>query len=135
MPRDFAERQRAGQAGGGGVDDAVEMGIVEIEAVDQHAVGERRVAHRQANVAADHAAGSLAAQRRGAGDRDVGEVVGIGREAAAQRIEDQELGAMQHRRRNIFERQVGGKLGQRSRRLRRRRRRMSYPACCNLTSV
>src|ERR1700676_5786336 len=63
----FTEGQRAGEARRSRVDDAGQMGIVEVEAVDQHAVRKRRVAYRQTDATADDAAGTRAAESCDAG--------------------------------------------------------------------
>ena len=82
-------RATARQARRGGVHDAFEVRIVEIEAMDQ---GCRWRAPRRAPAgalaAAHHRAGTLAAQRGHAGDGLVGEWIGVGGEADAQAIED-----------------------------------------------
>ena len=55
-------RQHRRPHAGGGVDDAARVGVVEVEAVHQDAVDERRVARRQARGQADHGHVALAAE-------------------------------------------------------------------------
>jgi len=88
------------------------MGIVEIQAVDQHAIDERGVADRQAVGAADNAAPADPAERGGAGQGGVREAVGVRGNAAAKRIENQELGPLQDGGRDVLEGEPAGELAQ-----------------------
>ena len=88
------------------------MGIVEIQAVDQHAIDERGIADRQAVGAADNAAAADPAERGGAGQGGVREAVGVRGNAAAKRIENQELGPLQDGGRDVLEGEPAGELAQ-----------------------
>jgi hypothetical protein len=94
------------------VDNAGQVGIVEIQAVDQHAVDERGVADRQAVGAADDAAPANPAERGGAGQGGVREAVGVRGNSAAKRIENQELGPLQDGGRDVLEGEPAGELAQ-----------------------
>ena len=103
----FTETQRAGKTSRGRVNDAVEMGIVEVETMDQHAIGEGRVPNRQADIAADHTASSLSAKGRSPRNSDIGETIGVGSQSTPQRIENQQLASMEYGLRNMVVGQVG----------------------------
>ncbi len=91
----LTERQRARQAGGRRVNDADKMGIVEIEPVNQNAIRQGRVAHGKTLRTADDAARAGTSQRLNAGHRFRRELLDARRQRDAQRVEDQELGALQ----------------------------------------
>ena len=88
------------------MDDAAGVGVVEVEAVHQDAVEQRRVARRQPQRQADDRHVARPAE---AGDRRrrlVGEVVAAGGQRDAGRIEDQVLGALAHLGRDGGRREV-----------------------------
>ena len=91
----LTERQRARQAGSRRVNDADKMGIVEIEPVNQNAIRQGRVAHGKTLRTADDAARAGTSQCLNAGHRFRRELLDARRQRDAQRVEDQELGALQ----------------------------------------
>ena len=103
------------------MNDAVQVRVVEVQAVDQHAIGERSVPYGQPDIASDDAAAFGARRRadRGLAERldtchgRICEIVGIGGKTATQGVEDQQLGACQHRFGQLRELQSGGKIRER----------------------
>ena len=113
QPELLGQGEGAGQARRGRVDDAGEMGVVEIEAVDQDAVGQRRIAHGEALRAADHRALPWATEGGDAGERALRVRIGVRGQPNAKRVEDEELGVVEHRARDVGEgqgRREGGEL-------------------------
>ena len=107
-----AERARAARAGlpagrehhrqraRGGVHDARRVRVVVIEAVDQDAVQQRRVAQRPAFAHADQHVFAAAGERADAGGAALGELEAGRGEGDAERIQDAAPGGVQHLRRH-----------------------------------
>ena len=95
-----ADGEHRRQHAGGCVDDTAAMGVVEIEAVNQNAVDQRRIAQRQPRRHADD--GEIAGARKAGNGchRPVREVIAGRGERDADRIENQVLGACGHRGRD-----------------------------------
>ena len=87
-----------------GVDHAADVGVVVVEAVDQEAVHLRGIAQRQPRRHPDDGIGPVAGKPVDGGQRLVAEIVTRGREADAHRIEDVQLGALDHRVGHVVER-------------------------------
>src|SRR4051812_23073520 len=103
--------------------DACQMRVVEVEAVDQDAVRERRVAQWQPLAPTDQAGFARAAERRETGDGRVRKRIGVRGKAAPEGVENEELGPLAHALRGGVERQFGRKGGKLPRGLRAPRRR------------
>ena len=95
------------------MDDAAGVRVVEVEAVHQDAVEQRRVPRRQAQRQADH--GHLARPAQAGNGRRglVGEIVAAGGKRDAGGIEHQVLGALAHLAGDRGRRQVMGEARQR----------------------
>ena len=78
------------------VNDRLDMGVVEIETVDEDTVGERTVPHREPQFAADHRAIAAFGKPRDAGERDRTEIIGVGGEPEPDAVEYQEFCAFTH---------------------------------------
>ena len=104
-------RHRAGR----GVDHTADVGVVVVEAVDQEAVHLRSIAQRQPRRHADDRIGPVAGQPLDGGQGLVAEVVAGRRETDAHRVEDVQLGALDHGLRHIVEREFTGEARKRAR--------------------
>ena len=99
-PAPRADRQHGRGQARSGVNNAAGVGIVEIEPVDEDAVHERRVAHRQPRRHADHRGIPGSGKRGDRRHRSTGEIVGGRGERNPHRVEDEMLGARDHGDRN-----------------------------------
>ncbi len=96
VPALAGQRQHRGQDADGEVHDAGHVRVVVVEAVHEHAVEQRRVAHRQPAVEADHrraAAGMPAGERLHRVGAARGEVLAARGERTADGVEQQVAGA------------------------------------------
>ena len=108
----LADAERGRQARDGRMDDGGEMRVVEVEAVQQHAVDEGRIPQRQPLAVPDHGAGALAAERDRAGQRTLRERIAARREPDADGVEHQLQRALAHRLRHVRQPHPGDELGQ-----------------------
>ena len=99
------------QARHGRMDDGGEMRVVEIEAVQQHAVDEGRIPQRQSLAMPDHGARAVAAERDRSRQRTLRERIAARREPHADGIEHQLERALAHRLRHVRQPQPGDELG------------------------
>ena len=112
----FADRERRRHHGRARMQRGVRMGVVEIEGVAERAVEQRRDRGRPGLAVAEHGGFALAVERqrfqhlqqRGRGFR-----IAPRPDRAAEEIERQHLGALQHLRRDVLEFQVGDIGGER----------------------
>ena len=95
----FAERQRAGKGARRRVDDARDVGIVVVEAVDEEPVRHRRIAKREPSRMTDDGSSARgrgreidAGERLDAAEGRPGEVEPVRRECDADRVEDEMTG-------------------------------------------
>ena len=87
------------------------MRVVEVEPVAEHRVRERRVRGRQPRVVADHGRLRLAAELGHRLPALAGDAGRVRREAAAERVEEVELGVAGDVLRHVVERQRRRELG------------------------
>src|ERR1700674_3323889 len=78
------------------MDDGGEMGVVEVEAMQQHAVYEGCIPERQPLAMPDHRARAFAAERGCAGQRALGKWKAAGCEPHADGIENEQARALAH---------------------------------------
>ena len=115
-----ADAERGRQARDGRMDDGGEMRVVEVEAMQQHAVDEGRIPQRQPLAVPDHGAGAVAAERPRAGQRALRERIAARREPDADGIEHQLQRALAHGLGHFRQPHAGHELGQPARGNRRR---------------
>ena len=92
------------------------MRVVEVEAMQQHAVGERRIPQRQPLAMPDHGAGAFAAQCDRARQRTLRKWIAPRREPHADGVEHQLQRALAHRARHVRQPHPRNELGQPARR-------------------
>ena len=98
-----------------GVDHAADVGVVVVEAVDEESVHLSGIAQRQRRRHPDDGIGPVAGEPVDRGQRLVAEVVARRREADPQRVENVQLGALDHGLGHVFERKLAGEARQRAR--------------------
>ncbi|GCC48844.1 hypothetical protein chiPu_0033087, partial [Chiloscyllium punctatum] len=112
----LADRERGGHHRGARMQRGIGMGVVEIERMSERAVEQRRHRRRPGLAVAEHGGLALAVERqrfqhlhqRGRRFR-----IATGADGAAEEIQRQDLGALQHLRRDVGKFQVGDIGGER----------------------